>query len=191
MACLWAPGERTTSNYFQDLMYSHSQPILKTVCDTSMSVSEIPIKGCKRKHTKARVSMSPLQLECPGDAEKAIGGNTCLGLSVAFHCKMQCPMVRACLHLIVGPREQLGTRGRCWKLLVCFTLHSTVEAETPELLTAAGRTWSTLFSKTVLVWPMLLRCSELVLWGCQPEGSHGLFPSHLLPVSMGSVYICC
>lgn len=39
-------------NHFQELMYSHSQLILKIVCDTSVSVSEILTKGCKRKrHT--------------------------------------------------------------------------------------------------------------------------------------------
>lgn len=98
-------------------------------------------KDARERDTRARASTSPLRLECPGDAEKAIGRNTCwLGLSVAFHCKLQCPMLRACLHLTVGPREQWGTRGRCWGLLVCLTLHSTVEAETPELHTAAGWT---------------------------------------------------
>lgn len=59
-------------------------------------------------------------------------------VGVAFLCKLQRPMVRACLCLTVQLREQVGARGRCWKQLLCLSLHGVVEAETPKLLAAAG-----------------------------------------------------
>lgn len=52
-------------------------------------------------------------LEMPG--RQSVEAHVVWVVGVAFLCKLQCPMVRACLCLTVELREQVWARGRCLK----------------------------------------------------------------------------